>query len=142
MKAIVSEPAAMRYIRSEVQQMMKRILVRLAVFAICALAADISGNWKATAEGPNGAMERTFTFKVDGNKVTGETTSSMLGNSTITDGKIDGDTVTFTITAKLGDNEMKLNYKGKVSGSEIKFTSENASGEGGQAIQWVAKKTS
>ncbi len=120
---------------------MKRVLVLLAA-AVCALAADISGNWKATAEGPNGAMERTFTFKVDGNKVTGETTSSMLGKSTITDGKIEGDTVTFTITAKFGDNEMKLNYKGKISGSEIKFTSESTAGGGGQPIQWVAKKTS
>ena len=38
---------------------------RPVLFALCvfsALAADISGNWKATAEGPNGPMERTFTF--------------------------------------------------------------------------------
>ena len=118
---------------------MKRFL---AVFAICVwavLAADISGNWKATAEGPNGAMERTFTFKVDGNKVTGESTSSMMGKSQISDGKIEGDTVTFTLTGKFGDNEVKLNYKGKINGNEIKFTSEMAGG-GGQAIEWVAKK--
>jgi len=42
-------------------------------------AADIAGTWKATAEGPNGAIERTFVFKVDGTKLTGETTSTMLG---------------------------------------------------------------
>jgi hypothetical protein len=93
-----------------------------------ALAADISGNWKATAEGPNGAMERTFTFKQDGNKLTGETTSSFTGKSTITDGKVEGDSVTFTITATLGDREVKLNYKGKIAASEIKFTSEMADG--------------
>ena len=29
--------------------------------------------WKGTAEGPNGPIERTFTFKVDGGKLTGET---------------------------------------------------------------------
>ena len=34
----------------------------IALCALSALAADISGNWKATAEGPNGPMERTFTF--------------------------------------------------------------------------------
>ncbi|HTS60898.1 MAG TPA: hypothetical protein VMH28_02680 [Candidatus Acidoferrales bacterium] len=118
---------------------MRWLLAAFAAFAMIALAADISGNWKATAEGPNGAMERTFTFKVDGNKVTGESTSSMMGKSQISDGKIEGDTVTFTLTGKFGDNEVKLNYKGKINGNEIKFTSEMAGG-GGQAIEWVAKK--
>lgn len=119
---------------------MKRLAVTTIVFALAAFAADISGTWKATAEGPNGSMERTFVFKVDGSKVTGETTSTMMGKSTINDGKIDGDTVTFTITGSFGGNEVKLNYKGKVSGNEIHFTSEMAGGGGGQAIEWTAKK--
>ena len=120
---------------------MRRLLAVVAICACAVLAADISGNWKATADGPNGAMERTFTFKVDGNKVTGETTSSMLGKSTITDGKMEGDTVTFSITAKFGDNEMKIDYKGKIGGDQIKFTS-SSSANGGQSIEWVARKTS
>jgi P pilus assembly chaperone PapD len=117
---------------------MKRLLVLMTLFAATGLAADVSGNWKATAEGPNGTMERTFTFRVDGNKLTGETTSSMFGKSTITDGKIDGENLSFTITVKFQDNEMKLNYKGKVSGNEIKFTVENP--DGGRVIEWLAKK--
>ena len=118
---------------------MKWLPALIALCAFSALAADISGNWKATAEGQNGAMERTFTFKQDGNKLTGETTSSFAGKSVITDGKVEGDTVTFTIAAKMGDQDIKKNYKGKISGSEIKFTSEMA--EGGMApIEWTAKK--
>src|SRR6478672_965862 len=93
------------------------LLILLTVCALTASAADISGNWKATADGPNGSMERTFVFKVEGNKVTGETTSSIMGKSTITDGKVQGDTVTFTITGRFGDNEMKLDYVGKISAS-------------------------
>lgn len=119
---------------------MKRWLIAMTVMVLAAFAADISGAWKATAQGPNGNMERTFVFKVDGNKVTGETTSSMMGKSTINDGKIDGDTVTFTINGNFGGNDVKLNYKGKVSGNEIHFTSEMAGGGGGQAIEWTAKK--
>jgi hypothetical protein len=120
---------------------MKWLLAIFAAFAITASAADISGNWKATAEGPQGAMERTFTFKVDGNKVTGESTSQMMGKSPISEGKIEGDTVTFVLTGKFGDQEVKLNYKGKIAGNEITFTSEMAGGGGGGApIQWVAKK--
>jgi hypothetical protein len=118
---------------------MKTLFALLALFALTAMAADISGNWKATAEGPQGQMERTFTFKVDGNKVTGESTSSFTGKSQITDGKIEGDTVSFVLMAKFGDQDVKLNYKGKINGNEIKFTSEVA-GADGQTFQWVAKK--
>ncbi len=116
------------------------LFVLIAVCALTASAADISGNWKATAEGPNGAMERTFVFKVEGNKVTGETVSSMMGKSAITDGKVEGDTVTFTITGRFGENEMKLNYKGKIApgGNEIKFTVD----ANGNTIEWNAKRTS
>ena len=119
---------------------MKRFLMLIVAFNVAAFGADINGTWKATAEGPNGSMERTFVFKVDGNKLTGETTSSMVGKSTITDGKIDGDNLSFTITAKLQDNELKLSYKGKVSGDEIHLTSEIAGGDGGQAIEWNGKR--
>src|SRR5579864_7633228 len=118
---------------------MKRLLFLLATFALSALAADVAGTWKATAEGPNGSMERTFVFQVDGDKLTGETTSQMMGKSVITDGKVDGDNVSFTITVKFQDNEMKLNYKGKVSGDVIKF---HVEANGGNAIDYTAKKVS
>jgi hypothetical protein len=85
-------------------------------------AADISGNWKGTAETPNGTIERTFVFKVDGHKLTGETTSNMFGKSTIEDGKVDGDDVSFTITVNVQGTDAKVNYKGKVEGDTIKFT--------------------
>lgn len=121
--------------------MKKRLLVLMAVFAFTASAADITGNWKATLDMGGQSMERTFVFKQDGAKLTGETTSSMMGKSTITDGKVDGDTVTFTITANPGgQGDMKLTYKGKiVSATEIKFAVEGGMA-GGQAIEWDAKK--
>jgi hypothetical protein len=118
---------------------MKRTVLLLIACSIAAFAAGVDGTWKATAEGPNGNMERTFNFKVDGNKLTGETTSTMVGKSTITDGKVDGNNLSFTITAKIQDNELKLSYKGKVTGDEIHLTSEIAGG-GGQPIEWKGKR--
>ena len=120
---------------------MKWLLALIAATALTASAADISGNWKATADFNGQTMERTFVFKVEGSKVSGETTSQMMGKSALTDGKVEGDTVTFTITVKFQDNDMKLNYKGKVNaaGNEIKFT---VDGVGGQTIEWNAKKQS
>lgn len=119
---------------------MRTLLVSILALAFTAFAADINGNWKATAEGPNGSMERTFVFKVDGAKLTGETTSQMAGKSTITDGTVDGDNLTFTITANIQGNELKINYKGKVTGDEIHLTSQVAGSDGGQTFEWNGKR--
>jgi len=123
---------------------MKWLLIVAAAFAAVASAADIGGTWKGTAEMQGNAIERTFVFKVDGNKLTGETTSEMMGTSAITDGKIDGDNISFTVAVKFQDNEMKLNYKGKVSGDTIKLTVDFSGfgGGGGQTIEWTLKKVS
>jgi hypothetical protein len=113
--------------------------VLVALFAMNALAADISGTWKGTAESANGPLERTFTFKVEGTKLTGETESQMLGKSTITDGKVDGDNISFTITATMQGNELKLTYKGKVVGDQIKLSVEFPGG--GQTAEYTLKRS-
>jgi len=125
--------------RSNTVDGMKLLLTLMAIFALAASAADISGNWKGTAEGPNGAIERTFTFKQDGTKLTGETVSSFTGKSAISDGKVEGDAISFSITANFQGNEMKIGYKGKVTGDTIKLTSDF--GGGAQTIEWTLKKS-
>ena len=119
---------------------MKRMLLIVSLTlsaSICGLAADIAGNWKATADGPNGPMERTFIFHVDGDKLTGETVSSFLGKSEIQDGLVKGDDVTFRITADFQGDKMEILYKGKVvSDNEIKFVSE----AGDNQFQWDARR--
>lgn len=120
---------------------MKLLLALIMVFTLTAAAADVTGTWKATAETPNGTMERTFVLKAEGTKLTGETTSQMMGKSTIMDGKIDGDNLSFYIVVKFQDNEMKLDCKGKVvSDKEIRFTVEIP--DGGPGLEWIAKKVS
>ena len=114
-------------------------LLALMTMAASLIAADVAGNWKVTAEGPNGAMERTFAFKVDGNKLTGETVSSMFGKSVIQDGNVDGDNLSFTLTLNFQGNEMKVNYKGKVTGDTIQLTAELPNG--GRTIEWKGKRT-
>ena len=112
--------------------------VSMLALALTAKAADISGAWKGTAQTPNGPVERTFNFKVDGNKLTGDTTSDMFGKSTIEDGKIDGDNIWFTITVSFQGNEGKVNYKGKVKGDEIAFTVDIPAFN--QTIEYTAKR--
>ena len=113
---------------------MKTLITLLTLLTATCFAGDITGNWKGTAEGQNGPMERTFTFKVDGKKVTGETVSSFAGKSTLEDGMVDGDNVSFNINVKIQDNEMKLSYKGKVTGDKILFKVELPGGS--QNLEW------
>ena len=117
---------------------MKWLLCSLAIFAFSASAADISGNWKGTAETPNGTVERTFVFKVDGHTLTGETNSDRFGKSTIEDGKVDGDDVSFSLTVNVQGTEGKVVYKGKVEGDTIKFTVELQAL--GQTLEMTAKR--
>jgi len=117
---------------------MKKLLLLLTSM-LAVMASDIAGEWKASAEGPNGTMERTLSLKVDGAKLTGETVSSFVGKSVIENGKVEGDSFSFTITAKFQDNEMKINYKGKVTGKDtLTMTSEFG---GGDPIQWKGART-
>lgn len=116
-------------------------LLMLAVFALAASAADIDGTWKGTAETPNGTLERTFVFKTEGAKVTGESTSQMFGKSTINDGKIEGNIVTFTLNVKYQDNDMKVSYKGTIKSSDTMDIVVELP-DGGQSFEYKAKKVS
>jgi hypothetical protein len=102
----------------------KSLMLPLAILALALTvsAADIGGTWKGTAQTPAGPVERTFNFKVDGNKLTGDTTSDMTGTSEIENGSIDGDNISFTLALKIQDNDIKASYTGKVEGDQIKLT--------------------
>ena len=111
---------------------MKKLAILLALFfAASVFAADISGKWKGTAEAEGiGTIERTFDFKVDGTKLTGETESQLAGKSTIAGGKVEGENISFTITASIQGQEFTMSYKGKIVGDQIKLTVELPGGNG------------
>jgi hypothetical protein len=100
------------------------ILALMAVCSLAALAADASGTWKASLETPNGTMENTFTLKVDGDKLTGTVTMGQMGEAPISEGKVDGDNVSFAVVRDFNGNQFRINYKGKVSGDEMKLSGE------------------
>lgn len=115
-----------------------KFLVGFILLTTSLWGADASGKWKGTADAGNGPIERTFTFKVDGTKLSGDTESQMMGKSELVEGKIDGDKITFSIKANFQGNEMTLTYKGTVTADGIKLSSEFPGG--GQTIEWSLKK--
>ena len=78
---------------------MKYIFSLLLVFGgFTALAQNpIDGNWKGSRETPNGTFEVNYTFKVEGNVVTG-TWKTQFGETKLEDGKIDGKKFSYTIS--------------------------------------------
>jgi hypothetical protein len=112
----------------------------LVLVAAGLYAADVTGKWVAQVQGRNGqAQDVTFDFKVNGDQLSGTVTGAR-GESQISDGKVDGDTISFTQTFNANGNDMKIMYKGKVSGDEIHFTRQR---EGGNRPQeFTAKRAS
>jgi len=105
---------------------------------LVAQAADITGKWTAQVPGRDGqTRETSFTFKVEGEKLTG-TTTGMGGDVAITDGTVKGDAIAFTVVANMQGNEVKILYKGTVTGEEIKFTRQREGGD--RTTEFVAKK--
>jgi hypothetical protein len=89
--------------------------------ATLALAADFNGTWTAAIETQVGVQNYTYTFKVDGEKLTGKT-KSQFGESEITEGVVKGDDITFVENLNYEGMPLRIVYKGKISGDEIKFT--------------------
>jgi opacity protein-like surface antigen len=102
--------------------------VVLLALAASAMAADVAGKWQAEQAGRDGQpTTTTWTFKVEGTTLTGTMTTAQ-GESTISEGKIAGDEISFVVARKMNmggqDMEMKTTWKGKVAGDQITFTRE------------------
>jgi hypothetical protein len=106
------------------------------LLAAPAFAGDVDGKWTGSVDTPNGAFPVTFTFKSDGAALTG----SMLGMDgmeiPISDGKIEGQNISFVVSLDFGGMPFVLSYKGVVSASEIKLSGD----AGGVAFEFVVKK--
>ena len=135
---------------------MKNRAIAVAALVLSAVtaawAADVSGKWIAKVPGAQGQNESdvTFMFKVDGSNLTGTLNNSQQpGDVEIKEGTVTGDDVSFSLTRKIGDSELKVLWKGKVYGDEIKFTRSvgggagapgGAAGGGGATTEIVAKR--
>ena len=108
------------------------VVTSALVFTFAAMAADVTGKWVAEQPGRNGGPPRqtTFDLKQDGGKLTGTMTGGMgrpgggggaPAAIEISDGKVDGDKVTFTIKREGPNGPMEIKYNGTVSGDELKL---------------------
>ena len=108
--------------------MKNRLFMLLAMFALTslvALAADVTGKWMSEATGKGGPQ--TYTLKQDDSTLSG-TIEGGRGPTNISNGKVDGDKVSFEVTREMNGNSVTTKYSGTVSGGSMKLTMETARG--------------
>jgi hypothetical protein len=127
----------------------------LLVVAFVAMAADITGKWVAEQPGRNGGPARQITFdlKADGATLTGTMTGGMGGGPrrggvaavpralAISDGKVDGNNISFTVKVEFNGNTMVSKYEGTLSGDELKLKVNREGRNGATTSELTAKRS-
>ena len=133
------------------------VLGSILTFAACAFlalsavsqatAADASGTWTWSRPGRNGgeAQKTTLTLKADGEKLTGSVSSpgrngGEARKTDITDGKVKGDDISFSVTRENNGNKFTMKYSGKVTADTIKGKTEFDRNGETQSRDWEAKR--
>jgi hypothetical protein len=118
---------------------MKRTLfasLAMLTLSVAAFAADATGKWTAEVQGRGGTQTNTFTFKVDGAKLTG-TVGNQMGEAAISEGKVDGDNISFKQVLSFNGNDITISYTGVVKGDTIEMKRDAGRGPG---VTFTAKK--
>lgn len=96
------------------------VMLAFALLSLAALAADasnLSGTWTASFDTQIGKQEYTFTFVVKGSQLTGHAKSAN-GDTEITEGKIDGNKVSFVENLSYQGMPLRIVYTGTVTSPE------------------------
>ena len=118
----------------------------LLALTFAASAADVSGKWVYEQAGRGGGnpTKVTLTLKQEGSKLTGnQSRPGRDGNAMeteITEGKVDGNNISFKITNNFGGNSMVSDFTGTVAGDELKLKINRQTPNGPMATDVVAKK--
>ena len=116
---------------------MVRFLVVALLLAAPIFAADIDGKWTGTIDGGAGPMPLVYNFKADGATLTGSTLGPDGMEVKLSDGKIDGNNISFNLTLDFGGQSITLAAKGVLAGSDLKMVLDFM----GMPFEFVLKKS-
>jgi hypothetical protein len=139
--------------------MVKKLLFVMAAILVITFvgrAADVTGKWVAQVAGRNGAtQEVAFNLKVDGGTLTGTVTGGGGGGRRgggggggaaatpreISDAKIDGDKISFSVKAEFNGQTRVTSYSGTVEGDTLKLKQTREGRNGAQTTDITAKRS-
>jgi len=117
-------------------------LTALALSAVPTAAQDLTGMWEISSETQRGTQNMTLDLEQDGSALTGTVTLTLGGRRgggggdgdartiEISDGMVDGESFSFTMTMSFGDRSIALAYSGTFEGDAMKGTIEGGRGGG------------
>jgi hypothetical protein len=110
-------------IRERAMAKVIRVLILAAFFGIggLATAADVSGTWTASFETQVGTQSYTYVLQVQGGTLTGTAKSNLVGDSTLSDGKVEDNKISFVEHGTYQDMPLTFNYTGELVGDELHF---------------------
>lgn len=107
--------------------MMKKLFLVTSMLLVVALglwAADVTGKWTFEMQGRNGPQNVTLDLKSSGATLTGTVSGMGRGGGNpieISDGKIDGNNLSFAVKLEFNGNSIVTTYKGVAAGDTIKL---------------------
>jgi hypothetical protein len=138
------------------------VVTLMFVVAFALMAADVTGKWAAEQSGRNGGPPRQITFdlKASGATLTGTVTGGGGGGGRrggggggggagggapqareISDGKVDGNNISFTVKVEFNGNAMVTKYEGTLSGDELKLKVTRDGQNGPTTSELTAKRS-
>ena len=100
-------------------------VVTLGLMAVgSALAADVTGTWKAAFDTQIGSQKYVYTFERDGDAWKGRAESEIAGQKRRVDLQnvtVDGDAITFVEIFTFQGNEVRIEYRGAIGAEKIDF---------------------
>ncbi len=101
---------------------------------LAATQQDLNGAWSLSFNTPNGVIDASATFKVDGEKVTG-TISGQAGEVPFT-GTLTGKSFTVTFDVQTPNGNLSVSMNGEQDGDTMKGTFDFGQGTG----DWTGKR--
>jgi hypothetical protein len=105
-------------------------------FAIAASQRSaVDGRWRATLNTVNGSLTETYNFKAEGEVLMGTEESPMFSRS-ISEGKVNGDNISFYTTV----NGHSIEHQGRVRGDAIQLKNFGPYGEFDETLRRVSSE--
>jgi hypothetical protein len=113
----------------------------LAMESAPVAAQNLAGAWEITRETGRGTITQTLTLAVDGSTLTGTLAFTGGGRRgggggggpqsfAISNGSVDGNSFTFTVTLSFGGNSIEQVYMGTITGQTLSGTIQGGRGGG------------